>query len=57
MMLKIPHFGFDKEQVVQKSQKIMDQLRAVPLEVANQAVELEIIPFEKLWDYLLESLD
>jgi hypothetical protein len=57
MLLKIPHLGFDKEQVVQKSQKILDQLTEIPLEVANQAVEIEIIPYEVLWGFLLEVLD
>lgn len=56
MLLKVPHLGFDREQIVQKTQKIMEQLRDVPLEVANQAVESEIIPYEKLWEMLLESM-
>lgn len=57
MMLKIPHLGFNKEAILQKTQKILDQLKATPLEVANQAVEVEIIPYEVLWEYLLQTLD
>ena len=57
MLLKIPHLGFEREVIVQKTQKIKEQLQKVPLEVANQAVEIEIIPFETLWEMLLESLD
>ncbi|MEM6376797.1 MAG: hypothetical protein AAF705_01215 [Bacteroidota bacterium] len=57
MLLKVPHLGFDKSVILQKTQKTLDQLKAIPLEVANQAVEIEIIPYEKLWQYLLDALN
>lgn len=57
MLLKVPHLGFDKAVILQKTQKTFDQLEAIPLEVANQAVEIEIIPYELLWEYLLDALD
>ncbi|HKK76034.1 MAG TPA: hypothetical protein VJ953_13230 [Saprospiraceae bacterium] len=56
MVLKIPRYGFDKAKIEEKTQKLKSELVNVPLEVANQAVELEIIPYEKLWDLILAVL-
>ena len=57
MLLKVQQIGFDKPQIIHKTQKLLKELKAIPIEVSQQAIEIEIIPFEILWEYLLASLD
>jgi hypothetical protein len=57
MLLQIPQGSFHREAVRRKAERHQKQLLAVPLESANQTHEIEIIPFEQLWDLTLESLD
>ncbi|MBK8557083.1 MAG: hypothetical protein IPL65_15515 [Lewinellaceae bacterium] len=56
MLLQIPDAGFHREAVIRKSDKYLDMLRAVPMEIANQSHGIEIIPYEDLWDMTLEML-
>lgn len=56
MLLQIPAGAFHREAVARKAQKHLEQLRSVPLEIANQAYEIEIIPYEDLWEMTLASL-
>lgn len=57
MLLQIPQSGFHKAGVLRRSEKYYQQLKAIPLEVANQTHGIEIIPYEDLWEFALESLD
>ncbi len=57
MLLELPKNAFHKAAVVRKAQRYRKRLREVPLNVANQSSEVEIIPYEMLWDMILESLD
>ena len=57
MLLQIPKASFHKAGVIRKAQKYYDQLLATPLEVSGQAHEIEIIPYEDLWGFILESLE
>jgi len=57
MLLQIPLANFHKKGVLRKSQKYYDKLKATPLEVANQIHEVELIPYEDLWEFVIESLD
>ncbi len=57
MLLKVQQIGFDKPQIEQKTKKLLKELKSIPIEVSQQAIEIEIIPFELLWQYLLNSLD
>ena len=57
MLLTIPAASFHLAGVSRLSQKYLDQLKASPLEEANQAYKIEIIPYEELWDLVLETLD
>jgi tetratricopeptide (TPR) repeat protein len=56
MLLKTIQFSFKKQVVRSKTQKLLVQMEQVPFEVANQAMEIEIIPYETLWKMLLDSL-
>ena len=40
-----------------KAKKHIKQLLSVPIEKAKQSPELEVIPYETLWEFILESLD
>lgn len=57
MLLQIPNSSFHKSGVIRKAQKYYDVLLATPLDVAGQAEEIEIIPYEDLWEFILESLE
>lgn len=57
MLLTLPASNFNKTALLRKSQKWYDQLRETPLEVANQPHEIEIIPYEDLWKYIVQSID
>ena len=57
MLLQLPAASFHKEAVVRKAKKYKDKLESVPLEEANQSVEIEIVPYEMLWEFVLDSLD
>lgn len=56
MLLQIPIHGFDASSIEQNAKKYRDQLVRVPLELANQAHEIEIIPYEDLWELAIQSL-
>lgn len=55
-LLQIPGASFHREAVVRKAQKYIDQLSSMPLEVAYQTHEIEIIPYEQLWALALDTL-
>ena len=57
MLLQLPAASFHKEGVIRKAKKYKDKLESVPLEKANQSVEIEIVPYEMLWEFVLDSLD
>lgn len=57
MLLQIPASGFHKNGLRLKTERYMDKLTAVPLDVANQPHEIEILPYEDLMALVLESLE
>lgn len=57
MLLCLPAASFHKKAVLRKADKYWKKLQDVPLEKANQSVELEIVPYEMLWEFVLEGLD
>ncbi|MBK9337941.1 MAG: hypothetical protein IPM98_15910 [Lewinellaceae bacterium] len=56
MLVQIPEAAFHREGAARKAERFLAQLRQVPIEIANQAHEIEIIPYEDLWDMILDSL-
>jgi len=56
MLLHIPTSGFDPVQSVAKADRYLQKLKETPLQVANQTHEIEVIPYEMLWDIAIESL-
>lgn len=57
MLLQIPISGFHKAGTQRRAKKYFDKLKTVSLEIANQANEVEIIPYEDMWEIIIESLD
>jgi len=57
MLLQIPISGFHRNGTVRRADKYIKRLKTVPLEIANQTHEVEIIPYENLWELALNSLD
>ena len=57
MLLQIPICSFHRVAVERKTEKYLHKLKRVPLEVAKQTYEIEIIPYENLWKMAVGSLD
>lgn len=57
MLLQLPAANFNRIAAVRRAQKFMDQLKEVPIEAARQSGEIEIIPYETLWRFVLQSLE
>jgi len=56
MLLHIPKSGFDPVQSVVKAERYLQKLKETPLQIANQTHEIEVIPYEMLWEIAIESL-
>jgi hypothetical protein len=56
MLMQIPIGNFHRENVLRKVEKYFKALKGLPLEAANQSHEIEIIPYEVLWEYNVETL-
>lgn len=57
MLLQLPKANFHKKAVERKTDKYLKLLKGKPLEVAGQSDEIEIVPYEILWDYVFNALD
>ena len=56
MLESIPKMGFQASQIEQRARPLLEALRAHPSETTNQNHEVEIFPYEALWDIVLRSL-
>jgi hypothetical protein len=56
MLLLLPKASFHKGRVVHRSKKYLEKLQSVPLS-GGQGSEIEIIPYEMLWEFVIESLE
>lgn len=57
MLLQIPLGMFHKEGVMRKAGSYVKKFETIPVEIANQASTLEIIPYDNLWEMLIGSLE
>ena len=57
MLLQIPQAQFHREAVIRKASKYQNKLKEMPISNANKSSQLEIVPYEVLWKYVLDSLD
>ena len=57
MLLTIPLADFHQQGVLRKAQPFQKKLVTVPFSITRQAYMVEIIPYEHLWQYAIDSLD
>jgi len=56
MLLCLSQANFHREAVLRKSASLSNQLQLCPLAAANQSHEIEIIPFEVVWELITQAL-
>lgn len=56
MLLEIPSQGFHRAAVERHAEKWKKKLAEVPFDIVSQSHEMEIIPYENLWELAVESL-
>lgn len=57
MLLVMPDVGFHRAAVIRHAENYVKMLKKVPLDFANQSHDIELIPYEDLWQMALDSLD
>jgi hypothetical protein len=56
MFIAIPLSGFDPKVIEKRTERYLQTLSNIPLQLANQAYEIEVIPYETLWGLIMNSL-
>jgi hypothetical protein len=56
MLLQIPAANFHHAATIRKAEKLAGLLKTAPLDYANQSHDVEIVPYEHLWELVLQSL-
>lgn len=56
MLETIPKAAFKKEEILKRCSGFWEALQQTPLEAANQNYEIEVIPYEHLWEMALSAL-
>ncbi len=57
MLALIPAGQFQRYLIIPMASPFLAKLKATPLALANQTMEIEILPFEDLWDMALGALN
>lgn len=57
MLLQIPISNFHQTGIKRRTKKYFALLQSEPLRITKQTIEVEIIPYENIWNIILESLD
>ncbi len=57
MLLQIPLNHYRYSDIVKKTASLLQELHSFPLQISSQSLEVEIIPYEALWDIVLSTLD
>jgi hypothetical protein len=55
-LILLPQSAFNRNTVLTKAGPHLEALAAMPFQLANQTLDIEIIPYEDLWEMALESL-
>jgi hypothetical protein len=56
MLLQIPIANFHREATARKAERYLKALQSQEIGAASQAHEIEIVPYEALWEMAIESL-
>lgn len=57
MLLVMPDVGFHKAAVIRHAEGYVKMLKKMPLDFASQSHDIELIPYEDLWQMALDSLE
>ena len=57
MLLQLPAGHFHPIAVKRKAAPYLARLQSMPIDLAKQDHELEVVPFEVLWERVLEALE
>ncbi len=57
MLLIVSEEAFDRKTIIDKTLKERELLDKVPIDIANQSADIEILPYEDTWNILLEQLE
>jgi hypothetical protein len=57
MLLQMPRADFNRIRTERYAEPFLTKLRSVPIVVSEQSIEVEVIPYEDLWEMTLELLD
>ncbi len=57
MLLQIPISGFHRAGVKRRAAGYVKKLNNVPLEASSQPYDIEVIPYEHLWEFAIDSLE
>jgi hypothetical protein len=57
MLLQIPRADFNRIRTERYAEPYVKKLKSVPLRVSEQSIEVEVIPYDDLWEMTLELLD
>ena len=57
MLLCLPPAAYQKATVINMARTYTKLLYSVPIAKAKQSTEIEVMPYEMLWTFVLESLD
>lgn len=57
MLLKVAKADFNRKRAERYAEPLLNKLHAAPLVLSDQTIEVEIIPYEDLWEMALELLD
>ena len=57
MLLLLPESNFNRIALERKAQSLVQKLSSMPINLAKQDHDLEIVPYETLWEAVLELLD
>ena len=56
MLLEVPKQGFNKIAIERHAKKYFDRLKSSEIELIDQPFEIEIIPYERLWEIIMDNL-
>ncbi|PCJ30112.1 MAG: hypothetical protein COA99_18605 [Moraxellaceae bacterium] len=56
MLIQIPISGFHRAGVERRAKRYLEKLKTIEINFNNQAHEVEVLPFEILWELILNTL-
>ena len=56
MLVQIPVSGFHRAGVERRAKKYLEKMKTIEINFNNQAHEVEVLPFETMWIFILDAL-